>query len=46
MTVKNGRFTAELEVPRQASGTCHVRVFIEGPGDFAMGAADVKIGEK
>ena len=42
-TVENGRFSARLEVPESAHGTCHVRVFIEGSSDFALGAADVKI---
>jgi len=38
-----GPFAVELETPEQARGTCHVRVFIEGSEDFALGAADVAI---
>ncbi|MBN2474488.1 MAG: hypothetical protein JXB62_07760 [Pirellulales bacterium] len=46
LAVENGRFTAELEVPPEARGACHVRVFVQGENDFAMGAADVKVVRK
>ncbi|MGD9719958.1 MAG: C25 family cysteine peptidase [Pirellulales bacterium] len=37
----NGSFRAPLAVPLTAHGPCHVRVFIEGAGGCAAGAADV-----
>jgi len=43
LTIENGRFTAQLETPETASGECHVCAFVEGSGDFATGAADVRI---
>lgn len=39
--IRNGRFTARLDVPPDARGPCHVCVFVEGTEDFAIGAADV-----
>ncbi|MEE8452800.1 MAG: C25 family cysteine peptidase [Thermoguttaceae bacterium] len=41
--VAAGPFAVELETPDNARGTCHVRVFVEGADDFALGAADVVI---
>ncbi len=41
--VEGGRLFARIEVPEKASGPCHVRVFVEGQGDFALGEADVTI---
>lgn len=38
-----GPFRAKLDVPPQARGACHVRVFVEGQGDCALGAADVRL---
>ena len=38
-----GPFTAELDVPAAAVGNCQVCAFLEGAGDFALGAAEVKI---
>ena len=40
---QNQRFAADLRVPANAIGHCHVRVFIEGVDDFAQGGSDVKI---
>jgi hypothetical protein len=42
---EKGSFTTQLEVPAEARGPCHVRVFLEGPGGCAAGAADVRIEE-
>jgi hypothetical protein len=42
-TVREGRFSAELEVPAAAAGRCHVCVAVEGAEDFALGSAEVKI---
>ena len=41
--VRGGRFTAELRLPAEAAGRCHVCVFVEGADDFALGSAAVKI---
>lgn len=41
--VAAGRFQAQLVVPPQAAGACHVRVFVQGRGQFAAGAANVQI---
>jgi hypothetical protein len=38
-----GRFDADLLVPTNARGACHVRVFIEGKERHAQGAADVYV---
>jgi len=43
VTVRGGRFAVRLDVPGEAGGTCHVRVFVEGVDGFAAGAADVRI---
>jgi hypothetical protein len=43
VTARNGRFVARLNVPDEAAGNCHVRVWIEGVGQCAAGAADVQI---
>lgn len=44
LEVTPGPFSARLRVPEDASGPCHVRVFISGAAEFAQGAADVSIG--
>ncbi|MBI2825798.1 MAG: hypothetical protein HYX69_14020 [Planctomycetia bacterium] len=45
-TATAGRqFEARLEVPRDASGPCHVRVFVQGEREVAVGSADVTIDE-
>jgi hypothetical protein len=41
--VIDGRFNAQLKVPRDARGECHVRVFVQGRGAFAAGAKDLRI---
>ncbi len=38
-----GKFSLSLKVPAEAYGECHVRVFVEGTDDFALGSADVKV---
>jgi hypothetical protein len=38
-----GSFDADLAVPANARGACHVRVFIEGKDAHAQGAADVYV---
>ena len=43
MTVPAGRFQAGLKVPRRASGPCHVRIFVHGRKDFALGSANITI---
>lgn len=38
-----GRFAAELRVPDDARGPCHVRAFVTGNDDWAMAAGDIEI---
>jgi hypothetical protein len=38
-----GSVATQLEVPPEAHGPCHVRVFIAGPEGCAAGAADIRI---
>jgi hypothetical protein len=38
-----GRITPQVTVPAGIKGDCHVRVYVESPGGFAMGSADVKV---
>lgn len=40
---KGGTFAATLAVPAEASGECHVRVFVQGEKETAVGAADVTV---
>lgn len=42
-TVVAGAWSETLEVPADAHGPCHVRVYVEGADDFALGHADVKV---
>ena len=46
VTLKTGRHETRLEVPSEARGACHVRVFVEGAEGCAIGAADIRIEEK
>lgn len=39
--IEGGKFAAELPIPKDAIGPSHVRVYVQGENDFAMGAADV-----
>ncbi len=41
--VHDGRFTARLDIPPQARGACHVRVFVQAADACAAGAADIRI---
>jgi len=41
--VARGRFQTELEVPANAWGGCHVRVFVQGRAECAAGSADVTV---
>jgi hypothetical protein len=43
LEVRGGQFATRLLVPSGAQGPCHVRVFVQGDNDFAMGAADVYV---
>jgi hypothetical protein len=43
VAVENRHFSADLEVPKNLSGRCHVRVFVEGANDFALGSTEVRI---
>ena len=39
----NAKFTEQLEIPAEARGPAHVRVFIEGPEGHAVGIANINI---
>ena len=39
---EQGTFQTVLDVPQEAHGPCHVRVFVAGDGEFGLGAADVR----
>jgi hypothetical protein len=43
MDVLPGATRAVLPVPREARGSCHVRAYVEGNEDFALGSADVYV---
>ncbi|HEX3725152.1 MAG TPA: C25 family cysteine peptidase, partial [Pirellulales bacterium] len=43
LEVPKGRFDLELVVPDGARGACHVRAFVEGRDDCAVGAAALRI---
>lgn len=40
-TIQQGQFHVTLPIPDDAIGLSHVRVFVKGERDFAMGAADI-----
>ena len=42
--ISGGTFAADLRAPDDARGPCHVRAYVEGPADFALGSADLTIG--
>lgn len=39
--IRDGRLAAELSIPENATGPCHVRIYVKGEGEFAMGSSDV-----
>lgn len=41
--VAPGPFQIKLPVPEQASGSCHLRAYVEGIGESALGSADILI---
>lgn len=41
--VVGGRFETQLAVPENATGACHVRVYVQGRGEFAAGSRDIQI---
>jgi hypothetical protein len=43
LDIAPGSYDAELPIPIDAHGPCHVRVFVEGQGRYALGAADVYV---
>jgi len=44
VALDEGEFAVELDVPAEATGPCHVRVFVESEQGCAAGGADVTIG--
>lgn len=43
LEVQAGEFRTRLRIPDDASGPCHVCVFVEGEDDFALGSCDVSV---
>lgn len=43
LQVEGGKFQTKLRIPDTAAGACHVRVFVEGTDDFALGAVDLQV---
>jgi hypothetical protein len=43
LRLPQGSSTTQLTIPSDCRGACHVRVFVEGVGGCAAGAADVRI---
>jgi hypothetical protein len=43
VNLRPGPLIARLNVPAEARGACHVRVFVEGADGCAAGAADIRI---
>jgi hypothetical protein len=41
LDIENGNFAVTMTVPEDAMGPGHVRVYVQGQSDFAMGSADV-----
>ncbi len=39
--VDAGPFSTTLQIPLETRGPCHVRVYVEGDGSYALGAADI-----
>jgi hypothetical protein len=46
ITLEKGPSKTRLDVPADARGSCHVRVFVTGVEGCAIGAADIRIEEK
>jgi hypothetical protein len=40
---REGRFSADLDIPATVAGNCRVRVFVEGERDCAIGASDLVV---
>lgn len=43
LSVSKGAFATQCEIPAQARGACHIRVFVSGPEGCAVGAVDVNL---
>jgi hypothetical protein len=41
--VEGGKLQASFRIPSTAAGACHVRVFVEGTDEFALGSVDVQV---
>ncbi len=40
-SIRDGQIATELSIPENATGPCHVRIYVKGKGEFAMGSSDV-----
>jgi hypothetical protein len=43
--VRDGHFSAELPIPKDVSGLCSVRIFVQGKDDCAVGASKLRIAD-
>ena len=43
LEIRDGKFTTTIAVPDECQGHCHVRVYVEGPQGFSLGAKDVYV---
>jgi hypothetical protein len=43
LKLPKGPFATKIEIPAEARGACHVRVFVEGSEGCAVGAADLRV---
>jgi len=43
LDVRGGRFVAQLDVPPETEGACHICMLVSGKDDFALGSVDVDV---
>ena len=41
--VKSGQFSTELDIPPDAHGSCHLRVYVDGGNQHAIGSTELEI---
>jgi len=41
LAIVDGKFEVELQIPENATGLSHVRAYVQGAEDFAMGSKDI-----
>jgi hypothetical protein len=45
-TIEPGTFRTRIDVPEDSLGPCHVRVFVQGTDDHALGAHDIYVRQR